>query len=173
MKRNKMFVVGVLAATFLVVPTGLWAQGDHCSHAQRNNCLLGSFSEVVTVPGFGTFKALVTFSPGGGVVETNIAQGQPVTVHGSWAASKDDHDRFDLTFITLGLQPMDWTTSPPRALGRGGMAKTRETVILSDSGDSFTAVFQVDEMDANGNVVGILRGSAIGKRLFVEPLNPE
>jgi hypothetical protein len=170
MKRNKMFVVGVLAAAFLLIPTGLQAQGDHCPGGQRKNCLLGSFSEVVTVPGFGTFKALVTFSPGGGVVETNNAQGQPVTVHGSWAPSKEDHDQFDLTFITLGLQPMNWSTVPPTPLGPGGSAKTKETVTLSDSGDSFTAVFQVQEMTPTGVVFATVNGTATGTRILVEPL---
>jgi hypothetical protein len=162
MKRNKMFVVGVLAATFLLLPTGFWAEGDHCSHGQRKNCLLGSFSEDVEVPAFGMkFKALVTFSPGGGVVETNNAQGQPVTVHGSWAATNDD--QFALTFITLGLQP-------PLGQQAGLTAKTRETVTLSDSGDSFTAAFQSDLMDANGNVFLTLIGTAHGKRILIEPL---
>ncbi len=164
MKRNNTFVLGVLAAIFLLLPTGLWAQ-DHCSQDQREkreNCLLGSFSE--TVQAFGmTFKALVTFSPGGGVVETNNAQGQPVTVHGSWAVTKIDN-QFALTFITLGL-------NPPLVMQGGLMAKTRETVNLSDSGDSFTAVFVSDFMDANGNVFLTISGTATGKRILVEPLN--
>ncbi len=168
MKRNKMFVAGVLAATFLLVRTGLWAQregdpqrkGDHCSSDQRENCLLGSFSEIVQTANGMTLRALATFSPGGGLVETNTAQGAPVTVHASWAASKDHQDQFDLTFITFPLVP-----------GTFAIAKTRETVTLSDSGDSFTAVFVVEAMDANGNVVAALPGTATGKRIVVEPLN--
>ncbi len=156
MKRNKMFVVGVLAATFLLLPTGLQSQEDGDHHCSRENCVLGSFSLIVQATGLGTFKALLTLSPGGGAVETNTAQGAPVTVHGSWAATKDD--QIALTFITFSL--------------RGpGMAKTRETINFSDSGDSFTAVFVVQEMDANGNVFATVPGTATGKRIFVEPLS--
>ena len=162
MKRNNMFVVSLLAATFLLVPTGLRAQGegDHreggrCSPDQRGNCLLGSFSEIVHADGT-TFKALLTVSPGGGAVETNTAQGAPATAHGSWEATKDD-DEFAFTFITFGL--------------RGpSMGKTRETITLSDSGDSFTAVFIGVQMDANGNVFATFSGTATGKRIRVEPL---
>jgi hypothetical protein len=166
MKRNKMFVVGILAATFLLVPTGLWAQregdsqrkGDHCSRDQRENCLLGTFIETVHTANGMTLRALATFSPGGGLVETNTAQGAPVTVHASWAATKDG--QFELTFITF-----------PLVSGIFAVAKTKETVTLSDSGDSFTAVFVVEAMDANGNVIATLPGTANGKRIPVEPLN--
>lgn len=168
MNRNKIYVVSVLAATFFLLPTGLWAEGKACSGEHSKNCLRGSFIEQVHAGGR-TFTALITFSPGGGAVETNNAQGQPVTVHGSWAAAGDDH--FALTFWTLGLQPMNWDTTPPTPLAPGGRAKTRETIILSDSGDSFTAVFVVEEMDPQGNVIGILPGTAEGQRIFVEPLS--
>ncbi len=62
-----MFVVGVLAVTFLLVATGLRAQGDDRSRGQREDCLLGSFFEEVETNGM-TLKALVTFSPGGCVI---------------------------------------------------------------------------------------------------------
>ena len=42
---------------------------------------------------------------------------------------------------------------------------------LSDSGDSFTAVFLVEVMDANGNVILTFSGTGGGKRISVEPLN--
>lgn len=174
MKRNKMFVVGLLAATFLVLPAGLRAQGDpdqgkgeHCS---REKCILGSFNETVQANGM-TFKALLTVSPGGGAVETNTAQGSPVTVHGSWQPSKnkdgkDSDDRFDFTFITLAL------TSPPGPRGfLPGFAMTRETITLDESGNSFTAVFVVTEMAPNGTVFGTVPGTATGTRILVEPLN--
>jgi len=149
-----MFVVGVLAATFLLFSTGARAQRDSCSGCEK--LVLGSFFLEVHVVGIPTFNALLTFIPGGGVIETNKAQGAPVTVHGSWAATKDD--QIALTFITFSL--------------RGpGMAKTRETINFSDSGDSFTAVFVVQEMDANGNVFATVPGTATGKRIFVEPLS--
>jgi hypothetical protein len=164
-----MFVVGLLAATFLLVPTGLRAQGDgdqgkgdHCS---PEKCLLGTFNETVHANGM-TFKALLTVSPGGGAVETNTAQGSPVTVHGSWQASKDKDGRFDLTFITLAL------TSPPGPAGfLPAHAMTKETITLDESGNSFTAVFQVDEMTPNGTVIFTIRGTATGERILVVPLN--
>jgi hypothetical protein len=164
MKRNKMLVAGLLGATLLLVPTGLWAQseGNHCSRDERKNCLLGSWSEIVQTASGQNLRALATFSPGGGVVETNTAQGAPVTVHASWAASKDHRDQFDLTFITFPLVP---------GPGTFAMAKTKETVTLSDSGDSFTFVFVLEAMDANGNVIATLPGTGTGKRLAVEPLN--
>ena len=160
MKRNKMFVVGVLAATFLLVPTGLWAQkeGSHCSRDQRENCLLGSFITSAQATNGVAFSALITFTPGGGVIETNTGQGAPVGAHGSWAAKKDNE--FSLTLITFTLVP-----------GTFAMAKTKETVTLSDSGDSFTFVFVLEAMDANGNVIATLPGTGTGKRLAVEPLN--
>jgi len=177
MKRNKMFVVGLLAATFLLLPTGLRAQedgdhreGDQCSHNQLNCKLLGSFNETVHANGM-TFKALLTVSPGGGAVETNTAQGAPVTVHGSWQASKDkdgkDNDgRFDLTFNTLAL------TTPPGPAGfLPAHAVTKETITLDESGNSFTAVFQVDEMTPNGTLIFTIHGTATGERILVVPLN--
>ena len=162
MKRNKMFVAGVLVATLLLVPTGLWAQGEgnQCSRDERRNCLLGSFMESAQSTSGMTFRALVTFTPGGGVIETNTGQGAPVGAHGSWAASKDHQDQFDLTLITFPLVP-----------GTFAMAKTKETVTLSDSGDSFTAVFLVEVMDANGNVILTFAGTGGGKRIPVEPLS--
>jgi hypothetical protein len=150
-----MLVFGLLAAAFLLVPTGLGAQENHCTHENRENCLLGSFSEIVQAKGI-TFRALLTVSPGGGAVETNTAQGAPVTVHGSWEATKDDH--FAFTFITFAL-------SGPFT------GRTRETVNLSDSGDSFTATLQTDLMDAKGNVVLTIVGTATGERILVVPLN--
>lgn len=163
MKRNRTFVVGFLAAAFLLVPTGLWAQADHCTHEDSKNCLLGSFVETVHAQGQ-TFRALLTVSPGGGAVETNTAQGAPVTVHGSWEATKEDN-QFAFTFITFALCGSLCNPNGPN----GGT--TRETVTLSDSGDSFTAVFQVDEMDANGNVLVKIVGTATGKRIPVVRLN--
>ena len=161
-----MFVAGVLAAAFLLVPTGFWAQregdpqrkGDPCSSDRRENCLLGSFMESAQATNGMTFRALVTFTPGGGVIETNTGQGAPVGAHGSWAAKKDNE--FSLTLITFPLVP-----------GTFAMAKTKETVTLSDSGDSFTAVFLVEVMDANGNVILTFSGTGGGKRISVEPLN--
>lgn len=155
MKRNKMVVVGVLAATFLLFPTGFRAdERDSCSECEKR--VLGSFFLEVHVVGIPTFNALLTFVPGGGVIETNKAQeNTPVTVHGSWKAIEDN--QFALTFMTLALRG-------------NGRAKTRETVTLTDSGDSLTAVFETDLMDANGRVFGRLKGTATGKRILVEPL---
>ena len=172
MKRNRMVVVGVFAAALLLVPAGLRAQGngdlregDNCSGNQLKCKLLGSFNETVLANGM-TFKALLTVSPGGGAVETNTAQGSPVTVHGSWQASKDNGDRFDLTFITLAL------TTPPGPTGfLPAHAMTKETITLDESGNSFTAVFEVDEMTPNGTLIFTIHGTATGERILVVPLN--
>ncbi len=165
MKRNKLFVVGVLAAAaaFLLVSTGLRAQDNDrsdgpraCSQDHREECFLGSFSETVQANGQ-TFRALLTVSPGGGAVETNTAQGLPVTVHGSWEATKEE-GKFALTFITFDV--------------RGGPITgfTRETINLDKSGNNFTEEFNVEELDTNGNVIFTIVGTATGKRIAVVPL---
>jgi hypothetical protein len=51
------------------------------------------------------------------------------------------------------------------------MAKNKETVTLSDSGDSYTLVFLFEVLDANGNVILTFSGTGGGKRIPVEPLS--
>jgi hypothetical protein len=157
-----LFVIGVLAAAFLLMPTGLRPQeGD------GSDSFLGSFAETVQAPGqtgqIETFRALLTISPGGGAIETNTAQTVPVTVHGSWQAAKDedkgDGRTFALTFITFN------------ATGAPGTGFTRETIQLDKSGNSFTAQFLVEELAPDGSVAATVPGCATGMRIGVVPLN--
>jgi hypothetical protein len=104
------------------------------------------------------FSALITFTPGGGVIETNTGLGSFGGAHGSWAATKDNE--FSVTLIAFPLVP-----------GTFAMAKNKETVTLSDSGDSYTLVFLFEVLDANGNVILTFSGTGGGKRIPVEPLS--
>lgn len=157
----------ILAALGILAIAGLRAQSTSNDNEDDKQVLHGSFLVTVSVNETGrTFKALDTFVPGGGFIVTffNPAGMQSIG-QGSWLRTGDRE--FALTFE--GISPD--VTLPSGQRVSFVAAKTREKLILDESGDSFNSVFQTQFLDASGNVVLTRTGTVQATRIVVEPLD--
>ena len=102
-----------------------------------------------------TFQAMVTLSPGGGLVETESPD--PGTALGSWDSL--GHRRVALTF-----QRFEFDAEGEPA----GRVVVRIEVIVRR--DEFSGPFEFDVLDVEGNVVFSGQGTATATRFPVQPL---
>lgn len=121
-------------------------------HAKR---ILGTWAVEVTPAGEAPFQAMVTFSAGGGVVETESTT--PGTGLGSWESRGGG--RFAVTFQRFEF---DAEGAPAGRV----VVRTEVTV----SGGRFSGPFKFDAIDPAGNVVFSGEGTATGTRFAVQPL---
>ena len=121
-------------------------------HDQR---ILGTWLIEVTPTDDEPFQAMATFSPGGGVVETENAS--PGTVLGSWKSL--GHRRVAITFQRFEFGP----GGEP-----AGRVVVRTEVIVR--GDEFSGPFEFDVFDLEGEVVFSGGGTATAERFPVQPL---
>lgn len=143
--------VGVGAASGAVAPSNTGDQpGGH--DKQR---ILGTWLAEVSPADGEPFQAMVTFSPGGGLVETESTN--PGTALGSW----ESRGRGRVAFTFQGFQ-FDAEGAP------AGRSVVRSEVIVR--GDTFSGPFEVEVFDPQGNVVFSGRGTATATRFRVQPL---
>src|ERR1700760_2721629 len=92
MMRLRTLLLAALLA--LAVPAVTSARQSRSEDHGRSGQILGTWDVQVTVNGQPTFPALLTFSAGGGVVETE--SDAPGTALGSW--EKIGHHQFQVAF---------------------------------------------------------------------------
>jgi hypothetical protein len=155
--RLRLFVLAALVA--LAVPTSAVARTakGHHQHGdrQREASIVGTWEVRVTVDGQAPFPALLTFTRGGGVVETE--SDQPVTGLGSWKRISDN--QFAVAFKSF----LFTETGAP-----GGSVLTRSTVTFD--GDTLSGPFKFDVSDPTGKVMQSGSGTATATRFVIPAL---
>lgn len=132
---------------------------------QKSESLEGSWTVTITA-GAGTpvlpkwYKALVTFTPAGGLVAT-ITDPLLNSGHGAWDKKKKQD--FAITILLFQFDP-DGNFL--------GTLKARATLKLRHSGDTFDSDdYQFEFFDPDGKPTGFVGvGTAHGTRINVEPL---
>ena len=100
-------------------------------------------------------KALITFSPGGTVIET-ILLPPIVPAHGAWVET----GRGRFTFIVV---------HPLLDAGGNHFATVRATSFVKMNGNrTFTATFEGNVYDVSGNVIGPITGTETATRIRVQ-----
>jgi hypothetical protein len=147
--------IGLIAVTLIVAISASGANPDSSA-----NHIAGSWQLTVDRgPALPPVKGLTTYTSDGTLIGTanNVVRGP---AHGAWEHVSgrvyvDTHYffRFDSTGTFLGSQ------------------RVRETVELSQDGDSYTAMASSDQFDPNGNLTASgLRATITATRINVEPL---
>lgn len=114
--------------------------------------ILGTWSVTVTPHGAPAFQALVTFSQGGGLVETE--SDAPGAAQGVW--QKLSHHRYKFAFQAFTFT----TTGAP-----GGHVIVRSVATLS--GGTLSGPFKFDVFDPSGKVVQSGSGTATATRFTI------
>lgn len=150
MRKSRIsLAILVLTAAILSVR---WARAD----ASDSDGLHGTFIATVTTEAR-TFKAMYTFTPDGGVVETNLNPvGNTVVSHGAWVRTGERQFVFVLWF--LGQVPGD----PNSSFVRG---KARETITLNGAGNGYSAAIQLSFFGPGGNLIGSAQATAQASRI--------
>jgi hypothetical protein len=153
--RLRLFLIAALTA--LVVPSvaGARLTGAHDRHSARSAPIVGTWNVQVTPTGAPTFPALLTFTPGGGVIETE--SDQPGTALGAW---KQKSPRlFAIAFETFIFTPS----------GPGGHVVVRSVATLTKK-NTLSGPFKFDVFDPTGKVVQSGSGTAAATRFVIPPL---
>ncbi len=171
----------------LAVMLGLVFAGVTASHArgasanlanaadndnQDDTPFLGSYITTVHAPqspvGPRTFKALDTFTPGGGIFVTFFSpDGTQNNAHGTWSRTGDR----EITITHVGIAPDAILPSGERVSFVS--VKVREKFTFDGSGSNFTGVFQAEFFDPSGATVRTGSGTVEGARIVVNPLDTD
>jgi hypothetical protein len=153
--RLRVFFVAALTA--LAVPSAAAARpvkAHHRDHAHAAR-IVGTWSAQVTPDGAPPLQALLTFTRGGGVIETE--SDAPGTGQGSW--KRIAPDRFAFAFQTFIFSP----TGEP-----GGHVVVRSVVTLTNA--TLSGPFKFDVFDPAGNKVQSGSGTATATRFVIAQL---
>ncbi len=158
-KRSFGLVALALVAVLAMGVVSAGASGRHDSP----ETLVGTWLVTIDRGPAGPLKALLTYSRGGGFVET--ANAVPNTMrspgHGAWR--RTGNRRFAATELFFRYDPQGGTFL--------GYLKLRMQIVLSGGGDSFTAVTIAQALDADRNPIGPPRtDNSTGERIEVEPI---
>lgn len=158
-KRSFGLVALALVAVLAMGVVSAGASGRHDSP----ETLAGTWLVTIDRGPAGPLKALLTYSRGGGFVET--ANAVPNTMrspgHGAWR--RTGNRRFAATELFFRYDPQGGTFL--------GYLKLRMQIVLSGGGDSFTAVTIAQALDADRNPIGPPRtDNSTGERIEVEPI---
>lgn len=136
-----------------------------------SGAVVGSWMLSVSSGGPQPFKALVTFTEGGGVVAS--AQGDillspppgvpPVATaaHGAWVRTANYEYLFTFRQIFYNADGSN-----------AGGAKIRNSAVVNRIGNEMTGQLSVFYYDASGNEVFAGAGTFTGERIEAEPMNP-
>jgi hypothetical protein len=152
--RFPVLLIGALAA--LAVPSVAAARPTRAhdrDHAQSAP-IVGTWNLQVTPNGAPTFAALLTFTPGGGVIETE--SDEPGTGQGAW--KRVSRKRFALAFQTFIFTPT----------GPGGHVVVRSVATLTKN--TLSGPFKFDVFDPAGNLVQAGSGTATATRFVIPQL---
>jgi hypothetical protein len=154
MMRVRILLLAALLALALAVPAATSAKQGRSENHGRSARILGTWNVEVTVNGQPTFPALLTFSAGGGVVETE--SDAPGTGQGSW--EKIGHRQYRFAFQTFIFTD----TGQP---GGHVIVRSRATV----SHGRLSGPFKFVVFDPTGKVVQSGAGTATGTRFQIPP----
>lgn len=178
-----LFTISLIFGSYAVfgqvkdqLPVGIDEKITNSSEFVDSNSIAGSWNVVATVPAPGgtrDFRALITFSEGGGMIAS--AEGDllqfgndlsPATAgHGAWA--RTGNREFLMTFRQI-FYSID-------AMGNSSYAggnKVRHTAIMNRFGTAWSGRMTVEFFDENGQVIATGTGTATATRIVVEPLMP-
>ena len=150
--RLRVLIVAALVA--LAVPSATTARPvktHHSGHAHGAR-ILGTWSVQVTPAGAPSFPALITFTQGGGVIETE--SDAPGTGQGAW--KRIGHRRFAFAFQTFIFS----STGDP-----AGHVVVRSVVTLRHG--TLSGPFKFDVVDPAGHTVQSGSGTATATRFAI------
>jgi hypothetical protein len=152
--------LGVLffaALAALAVPSVAAARPTtaHDRDSARSARIVGTWNVQVTPTGAPAFAALLTLTPGGGVIETE--SDQPGTAQGAWKPIS--RNRFAIAFQTFIFTPA----------GPGGHVVVRAVASFTKK-TTMSAPFKFDVFDPTGKVVQSGTGTATATRFVIPPL---
>jgi hypothetical protein len=152
--RLRLVVIAALAA--LAVPSVAAGRPTraHDRDTARSARIVGTWSVRVTPNCAPPFAALLTFTPGGGVVETE--SDQPNTGLGAWKPIS--RKRFAIAFQTFVFTPT----------GPGGYVVVRSVATLTKN--TLSGPFKFDVFDTTGKVVQSGSGTATATRFVIPQL---
>jgi hypothetical protein len=160
MKRMALFAALVAAVSLgVVVGVGGIAGADESgSHPAGGHAegVLGTWLVDVQPTGDEPFQAMLTLSPGGGVIETETTN--PGTAQGSWVDRGGGR-------LALTLQRFDLDQQGHPA---GHVVVRAELAPVG--GGRLSGPFSVDVFDPEGNIVFSGTGTATARRFEVQPL---
>ena len=108
----------------------------------------GSWLYTVTIPDFGTFKGVETYSAGGGYSEADQLSFSPESVasagHGAWKSM--GHGKFLMTYVNLTFDK--FSTGAPT-----GASKVRQIATIDKKGNSYSGSGDFNYFDTGGNPV--------------------
>ena len=157
----------------IVIALVLAGTRSHLSAQDDNQQLTGSWNGVVTVtnaPGVPPIKDLLTFIPGGGVVEAHrLYNNAPIfgpllftPGHGAWESTADN--QFAVTTVDFfqaapnnPVYPADGTTL--------GQETVRWNLTLNQSGQNLSGSLAGVVTDSNGNVIFTFSANLQAKRI--------
>jgi hypothetical protein len=125
----------------------------------------GSWAYTVTIPGYGTFQGIETYSEGGGYTEADQLSFSPFSVasagHGAWRSKGEN--KFLLTYFNLTFD--GFNTGKPT-----GTLKVRQTAKIDRTGNSDSGSGDFTYYDLNGNPIPSISGTftITAQRISVE-----
>jgi hypothetical protein len=152
--RLRVLLIVALAALAVPSVAGARPSGAHHRHHAQSARIVGTWNVQVTPDGAPTFAALLTFTRGGGVIETE--SDQPGTGQGGW--KRVGPNRFAIAFQTFIFTPT----------GPGGHVVVRAVATLTNN--TLSAPFKFDVFDPAGNVVQSGSGTATATPFVIPPL---
>lgn len=166
---HKKRIAGLLVGISCAAGLGLFASlGAHSAMPDTAQVLEGSFLATIHQSTGRSLEALFTFTPGGGVVETNFTPsltspfGPVAIAHGAWARTGDH--QFALTYLFLGQTPGD----PNSSYVRG---KVQAQITLNDALDAYSGKAQITNFDAQGNVIATPTETVEATRIVAKPID--
>jgi hypothetical protein len=152
--RLRVLLIVALAALAVPSVAGARPSGAHHRHHAQSARIVGTWNVKVTPDGGPTFAALLTFTRGGGVIETE--SDQPGTGQGGW--KRVGPNRFAIAFQTFIFTPT----------GPGGHVVVRSVSTLTNN--TLSGPFKFDVFDPAGNVVQSGSGTATATPFVIPPL---
>lgn len=178
MTPKKLFVTLILMGGIAILITAMRAQSkfgtldtdlrdeqsSRLTLSQSSTGLEGSWIVDVSLNGAPQpFKSLITFTRGGGLVETDAAAFSPPIAsaspaHGTWM--RDREREFAFTFLKLLFD----------AQGNFiGTMKLHSAVKLERGSNQYTDKFKIEISDPNGSILFSSDGTGRGMRINAEP----
>jgi hypothetical protein len=153
----RLGVLFIAALAALAVPSVAAARPTkaHDRDSARSARIVGTWNVQVTPTGAPAFAALLTLTPGGGVIETE--SDQPGTALGAWKPIS--RNRFAIAFQTFIFTPA----------GPGGHVVVRAVAAFTKK-NTVSAPFKFDVFDPTGKVVQSGTGTATATRFVIPPL---
>ena len=153
----RLGVLFIAALAALAVPSVAGARPirAHDRDSARSARIVGTWNVQVTPTGAPAFAALLTLTPGGGVIETE--SDQPGTAQGAWKPIS--RNRFAIAFQTFIFTPA----------GPGGHVVVRAVATFTKK-NALSAPFKFDVFDPTGKVVQSGTGTATATRFVIPPL---